>query len=920
MIDKTRIATRVPAAVLAAAIVGMAPADSGVTAVPEGLTSGEWASIRAAYDAGRHAVVPADDGHRARNPGQQWTTGFDGRGFLVQPDGGEWTWGLELESYGFAGAEGAVVGAPSARVDGARLSYVWDATLTEWYVNDGRGLEHGYTVNARPANAAGPLRLTLSVRGELNADVEIDGKDVRFVDGNGTTVLNYAGLTVFDADGAKVPARFEEVADGLLLTVDEAGARYPLTIDPIAQQAYLKASNTDAGDQFGIGVAVSGDTVVVGARFEDSAATGVNGNQADNSAGGAGAAYVFVRNGTTWTQQAYLKASNTDAGDSFGVSVAISGDTVVVGARNDDSSATGVDGDQADDSFTDAGAAYVFVRSGTTWTQQAYLKASNTESGDFFGRTVAVSGDTVVIGAPGEDSNATGVNGDQSNNSLLEAGAAYVFVRTGIAWSQQAYLKASNTDQDDWFGHSVALSGDTVVVGARFEDSNSTGVNGNQTDNSASSAGAAYVFERSGTTWSQQGYLKASNSGQGDEFGLSVAASGDTVAIGAFLEDSTATGVNGDQTDNSMLNPGAAYVFVRSGSNWSQEAYLKAPSNGVNDQFGYSVAASGDTVVVGAHAEDSNATGVNGNPNNDSAGNSGAACVFKRCGTTWSQQAYLKASNTGINDLFGTSVAVSADTVVVGAIQEDSNATGVNGNQADNGFGDSGAAYVFTLAPANLVVNGNFEGPGLVGVDSDYVHTPNGNSAEGTWWVHPWDPGEPWFATQHTPDGFGAMSANGDNSMDAGQKRVWFQSVCVAAGMTYRYSAWALGTVEGVTGYSLRLAVDGVPIGAVASPTAANTWEELTTTFVATGPIVELAIVNVSGITFPNDFMLDDISLELVASASDFDGNGAVNAADLAFLLGAWGPCGACTNCPWERRTFPSCSERGPDETSDRRH
>ena len=180
-------------------------------------------------------------------------------------------------------------------------------------------------------------------------------------------------------------------------------------------------------------MAVSGDTVVVGAENEDSNATGVNCDQSDNSAPTSGAAYVFVRNGTTWSQQAYLKASNTEASDNFGGSVAVSGDTVVVAARSERSNATGVNGDQSDNFATASGAAYVFVRNGTSWSQQAYLKASNTGAGDTFGVSVAVSGDTVVVGAEKEDSNATGVNGNQSDNSAVLAGAAYVFTGLGIA-------------------------------------------------------------------------------------------------------------------------------------------------------------------------------------------------------------------------------------------------------------------------------------------------------------------------------------------------------------------------------------------------------------------------------------------------------------------------------------------------------
>ncbi len=151
-------------------------------------------------------------------------------------------------------------------------------------------------------------------------------------------------------------------------------------------------------------------------------------------------------------------------------------------------------GIQSDDSANRSGAAYVFTRSGTTWSQQAYLKASNTEAEDIFGRSMTISDDTIVVGAHGEDSNATGVNGNQSDNSASMSGAAYVFTRSGSTWSQGAYLKSSNTESNDWFGESVAISAGTVVVGASDEDSNATGVNGDQGNNSAGVSGAAYVF------------------------------------------------------------------------------------------------------------------------------------------------------------------------------------------------------------------------------------------------------------------------------------------------------------------------------------------------------------------------------------------------------------------------------------------
>jgi len=357
------------------------------------------------------------------------------------------------------------------------------------------------------------------------------------------------------------------------------------------QQAYIKASNTGASDSYGYSVAVSGDTMVVGAHGEASKATGVNGDQTDNSADYSGAAYVFVRSGTNWIQQAYLKVSNAEAFDQFGVSVAVSGDTIVVGAHGEASSATGVNGDQTNNNAPQAGAAYVFVRSGTNWSQQAYLKAANSGGplppdsfGDLFGWSVAISGDTVVVGAWGEASHATGVNGDPNDNSAPYAGAVYVFVRSETNWSQQAYLKASNTGANDNFGMSLAVSGDTVVVGAMHEDSSASGVNGDQSSNGGTNSGAAYVFVRSGTNWNQQAYLKASNTGAEDDFGTSVAVSGDTVVVGAMHEDSSASGVNGDQGNNGGTNSGAAYVFVRSGRTGTSKPISRPPTlDGVTD-------------------------------------------------------------------------------------------------------------------------------------------------------------------------------------------------------------------------------------------------------------------------------------------------------------------------------------------------
>ena len=420
-----------------------------------------------------------------------------------------------------------------------------------------------------------------------------------------------------------------------------AGAVYVFTRDAgvWSQQAYVKASNTGAFDSFGVSVALSadGNTLAVGASSETSNATGVDGNQSDNSADGAGAVYVFTRTAGTWSQQAYVKASNTGADDHFGISVTLSadGNTLAVGASSEASSATGVGGNQSNNAASGAGAVYVFTRSAGIWSQQAYVKASNTGADDHFGFSVALSADskTLAVGALSENSNATGVDGSQSDNSANAAGAVYVFTRSAGIWSQQAYVKASNTGAGDHFGVSVALGadGNTLAVGANSERSASTGVGGNQGDNSADGAGAVYVFTRTAGTWSQQTYVKASNTGASDAFGLSVAlsADGNTLAVGASFEASNATGVGGNQSDNSATNAGAVYVFTRTVGIWSQQAYVKASIADVNDGFS-TVALSGDgsLLAVGAKGEASAAAGIGANQSDNSASNAGAVYLF----------------------------------------------------------------------------------------------------------------------------------------------------------------------------------------------------------------------------------------------------------------------------------------------------
>jgi hypothetical protein len=395
----------------------------------------------------------------------------------------------------------------------------------------------------------------------------------------GEPYVQIGGDIVGEAVSFEMPLHFRWQASYVLRACNAGGCTDSEPVDVVESLAeavgYVKASNTGAFDEFGYSVALSGDgnTLAVGAHEENSNATGIGGNQADNSVVGAGAVYVFERDGAgAWSQQAYVKASSTGEIDHFGGSVALSGDgnTLAVGARNESSNATGIGGNPANNSASGSGAVYVFERDGAgAWSQQAYVKASNTDFDHEFGYSVALSGDgnTLAVGARNEGSNATGIGGNQADNSASYSGAVYVFERDGAgAWSQQAYVKASNTGASDLFGLSVALSGNgnTLAVGAYGEDSNATDIGGNQADNSASASGAVYVFERDGAgAWSQQAYVKASNTGANDYFGVSVSLSGDgnTLAVGAYLEDSNATSIGGNQADNSASSSGAVYLY-----------------------------------------------------------------------------------------------------------------------------------------------------------------------------------------------------------------------------------------------------------------------------------------------------------------------------------------------------------------------
>ena len=311
------------------------------------------------------------------------------------------------------------------------------------------------------------------------------------------------------------------------------------------QQAVLADPDAAAGDSFGYAVAVDGDTALVGAEAKTVAGR-VN----------AGAVFVYTRTGTTWSQQTELTAADGAATDYFGGSVALAGDTAVVGAYG-----------KSVGGHADAGVAYVYTRSGGTWSQQTKLSDPDAAAGDYFGISVALAGDTALVGAYGA-----------AFDGHAGAGAAYVYTRSGTTWPQQAKLSDPDAATNDHFGSSLALSGGTALVGAE----------GKAVDGQTG-AGAAYIYTGTGANWSQQAELSDPDAAESDAFGSSVALAGDKAVVGARWK-----------TVGGYPGAGAAYIYTRTGATWPQQAELSDPDAATNDRFGWSVALSGDTALVGA--------------------------------------------------------------------------------------------------------------------------------------------------------------------------------------------------------------------------------------------------------------------------------------------------------------------------------
>jgi hypothetical protein len=591
--------------ILAAVLLAALPSMSGPRHASGFNTVEPDIALRQAFERTIYGAEVHGQGYRAANPAQHFNVEFDASGARLMHSKGSTT--FRFLGYGYGeNLRGPVPARPEA--GGSRVEYR-RGPLTEWYSNGPDALEQGFTLERRPGQAEGgePLVIALAVEGELSPVLD-QSRSAVLLESEGRIILRYAGLRAWDAEGRPAKAWLDVRGREVRLVIEDRDAKYPLVVDPgWSQQAELIASDAAINDRFGWAVAVSGDTAVIGAPNKT---IGTNTSQ--------GAAYVFVRNGGAWSQQAELTASDGATNDSFGDSVAVSGDTVVVGAdfKNIGTNPNG-------------GAAYIFTRTGTAWSQQAELTAQDATGDDHFGFSVAISGETAVIGAP--------------NKATVQPfqGAAYVYVWSGTSWGLQTELTSGHTTvSDEQFGISVSISGDTAVVGAYLQRIPAT----------STSPGAAYAFVRSGTTWSEQAELTAPDGLTGDNFGRSVSVSGDSVLIGApakpvgtnpnqgvayvLVRTGTSWSVQNELTASDgvaydafgfsvslsgdagvmgspykgFTNPnspfqGAAYGFTRSGTLWSQQTELIGSDSDDYNEFGLSVSESGGTALIGAYGK-----------------------------------------------------------------------------------------------------------------------------------------------------------------------------------------------------------------------------------------------------------------------------------------------------------------------------
>jgi hypothetical protein len=588
-------------------------------------------SLMAALEKSRYKLTPdplalraGEAKHVAVNHAQRLRALFSDRGLELAPldrAATSWRWMLSLSSYGYdqrlTPVETVGVSTLQNRVEYRHQTVGTAASeIREWYVNRALGIEHGFTLPRPPGQRRKGefLQLALTISGDLRARPAENA--IEFVAEGGTAAaLRYGELHALDATGTELPSRLEVHEKQVRLLVDDSTARYPIVIDPlIYTETTLTAASGDSGDLFGFAVAIDGNTAVIGAP----------GNENDAFPNNiTGSVYVYVRSGRNWVEQAHLQDLHSGA---LGSSVALDGDTLAVGdpegglgnghvlvyVRNRNvwtvqaelsvaylpgvpyarfGTSVDVQGDTlvigaplyeiqpVPNQPNIFGAVFVYGRSGNSWSPQDFLLASDAADFDAFGTSVAISGNFIAVGAPGDDFPAG-------------AGSVYVFARNHRNWVEQFHLFASDAAFGDQFGTSVDISGSRIVVGAPF-------------DNTAagSNAGSAYVYARDGNAWFEEAHLVDSDGADNDRFGSSVAVAGESlIAVGAPF-DNTAGGTNA----------GSVHLFARGVFNWRKQATLTASDGSNGNELGGSVAVdtskSKTRVVAGASARNK-ATGA----------------------------------------------------------------------------------------------------------------------------------------------------------------------------------------------------------------------------------------------------------------------------------------------------------------------
>ena len=539
---------------------------------------------------------------------------------------------LNLRGFGYGtGLRAIAPGQVSG--DNQTINLTRDGSVQEWFVNSPAGLEQGFTFAEPPAGRRTdvPLRLALEVGEGEHATASADGRAVTLRSADGQHVVGYGKLAARDTTGRDIPARLTADGAQVFIEVEDATATYPLTIDPVfTLQKKLPAADAMREHGFGYAVALSGDTAAVSAPGDD---IGPNLNQ--------GSVYIFNRIDGDWVFQQKLTAPDGEMWDRLGNKVALSGDTIVVGAELD----------RVGENYFQ-GSAYVFTRSNGVWSFQQRLTAPDGVPSDAFGCSVAVSGDMAVVGARLD-----------TFNSNYQEGSAYFFTRADGVWTFRQKLTAPNGLglPADAYGSAVALNENTLVVGAYMAD---VGHLPNH--------GTVYIYARGHDGWVLEKRLIAADREFGDNFGFSVALDGERLAVAAFR-----AYIEGN------FGQGSIYVFTRGGGVWPLEQKLTASDGGPADNLGFSVALDGDTLVAGAFEDDFNQENTE----------QGSAYVYRRSEGVWTEQQKFTAADGEPWAWLGQAVAVSGDTVMVGAPGDDVGKTYDEGGDRY----DQGSVYVFQL-------------------------------------------------------------------------------------------------------------------------------------------------------------------------------------------------------------------------------